>query len=249
MRVKKGVMVLLLLAFVCFSPSYSKVVETAGKMEPQVILVLDAGHGGMDGGAIGGDGTKEQKINLDIVKALQEEAENYGMQIILTRATEDGLIAEGTEKWTKVGDLKARKEVIEAASPTLTISIHLNSFPSDSSVHGAQVFYPKEVETSLMEDSKEIAEKIQESLKEELGDGADRIVLPKSGMYLFRNADHPMILVECGFLSNPEDLGNLKNPTYQQKIAEGIISAVAEYYNLSLSKNGRTKIVDSRTNP
>ena len=62
MRVKKGVMVLLLLAFVCFSPSYSKVVETAGKMEPQVILVLDAGHGGMDGGAIGGDGTKEQKI-------------------------------------------------------------------------------------------------------------------------------------------------------------------------------------------
>ena len=59
----------------------------------------------MDGGAIGGDGTKEQKINLDIVKALQEEAENYGMQIILTRATEDGLIAEGTEKWTKVGDL------------------------------------------------------------------------------------------------------------------------------------------------
>ena len=118
------------------------------------------------------------------------------MQIILTRATEDGLIAEGTEKWTKVGDLKARKEVIEAASPTLTISIHLNSFPSDSSVHGAQVFYPKEVETSLMEDSKEIAEKIQESLKEQLGDGADRIVLPKSGMYLFRNADHPMILVE-----------------------------------------------------
>ena len=91
----------------------------------------------------------------------------------------------------------------------------------------------------------ESAEKIQVSLKEQLGDGADRIVLPKSGMYLFRNADHPMILVECGFLSNPEDLGNLKNPTYQQKIAE----VMAEYYNLSLPKNGRTKIVDSRTNP
>ena len=249
MKLKKGVAVLLLLAFVCLSPGYSKMAETAGKMKAPVTLVLDAGHGGMAGGAIGSDGTKEQKINLDIVKAMEEEAGNYGMQVVLTRGTEDGLVEEDAGKWTKVGDLKVRRKVIEETSPDMTISVHLNSFPSDTSVHGAQVFYPKEAESVLQEESKEIAEKIQDSLKEKLGDGADRIVLPKSGMYLFREAEHPMILVECGFLSNPEDLGNLKTQGYQQKIAEGIIGAVAEYFHLSVQKNKRTKVVDSRTNP
>ena len=79
-----------------------------------------------------------------------------------------------------------------------------------------------------MEDSKEIAEKIQESLKEQLGDGADRIVLPKSGMYLFRNADHPMILVECGFLSNAEEAALLSTDVYQRKIA---IALAGAYFN------------------
>ncbi len=248
MKFKKGMVAVLLLTCVCLAPSYSQVLTTASKITaPSMKLVLDAGHGGMDGGAQGADGTKEQKINLEIVKALQKEAARYGVKVILTRETEEGLMPEDAGKWTKVGDLKERRQVIEETKPDLTISIHLNSFISDTSVHGAQVFYPKEGEQALQEDSKALAEAIQDALKEELGDGADRIVLQKSGMYLFRDAKHPMILVECGFLSNPGDLGNLKTAAYQQKIAEGIMSAVAETYGLTLPKNERTKVVDSRT--
>ena len=150
-------------------------------------MVIDAGHGGMDGGAAGADGTTEQKINLDIAKALQAEAKKYGISAVLTRESEDGLYEEENGgKWSKVGDMRQRKRIIEEEDPDLVVSIHLNSFISDTSVHGAQVFYPKEGESSLVDENKALAEKVQAALKEELGEEPTASYYPKAACICLR---------------------------------------------------------------
>ncbi len=248
MKLKKIIIALLILGCVCSIPGYRQITETAARLSSPMTMVIDAGHGGMDGGAAGADGTTEQKINLDIAKALQAEAKKYGISAVLTRESEDGLYEEENGgKWSKVGDMRQRKRIIEEEDPDLVVSIHLNSFISDTSVHGAQVFYPKEGESSLVDENKALAEKVQAALKEELGEGADRIILPKSGMYLFENAKRNMLLAECGFLSNPDDLANLKTQQYQQKIASAVMEGIAEFYGLTPQEKKRTKVIDSRT--
>ncbi len=247
MKLKKTVIGLLLIGFVCAVPGYQQVVRTAARLSVPLTMVIDAGHGGMDGGASASDGTKEQQINLNIAKALKTEAERYGVKVILTRETEEGLYQENDGIWSKVGDMKQRRQIIEETEPDLTISIHLNSFLSDSTVHGAQVFYPDNEPEELEEENKLLAEEIQTALKEDLGENADRIVLQKSGFYLFQNANHPMILVECGFLSNPDDLQNLKMTSYQQKLAAAIMKAAADHYDLKEEKEVKGNVVDSRT--
>lgn len=250
MKLKKAIIALILLGCICAIPNYRQIAATAEKISVPMTMVIDAGHGGMDGGACGADGTKEQKINLEIAQALAKEAERYGVKTVMTRTSEEGLYEEEHSggSWSKVGDMRRRKQIIEEVDPQLVISFHLNSFIADTSVHGAQVFYPGEGSEELTEENKEIAEKIQKSLKEKLGAGADRIVLPKQGIYLFKNNSRNMILVECGFLSNPEDLGNLKIHKYQEKIAEAVMEAAAEHYNLKPVSDKRTKVIDSRTN-
>ncbi len=239
---------MLLIGCVCCIPGYRQITETAAKLSASKTILIDAGHGGMDGGAVGSDGTKEQQINLNIAKALGKEAEKYGLRVVFTRENEDGLYEEDSGKWSKVGDLKERKRIIEETNPDLVVSIHLNSFISDTNVHGAQVFFPKEGDKTLMEENKELAEAVQGALKEQIREGADRIVLSKEGMYLFRNTERHMILVECGFLSNPEDLGNLKTERYQEKIAAGIMNGIAEYYGLKMPETEKKQVIDSRTN-
>lgn len=247
MKLKKTVIVLLFIGFVCAVPGYHQVLRTAAQLSPPLTMVIDAGHGGMDGGASASDGTKEQQINLSIAKALKTEAERYGIKVILTRKTEEGLYQNSEGVWSKVGDMRQRRKIIEETKPDLTISIHLNSFLSDSSVHGSQVFYPENENEELKEENKLLAEEIQTALKEKLGKNADRIVLQKSGFYLFQNPNHPMILVECGFLSNPEDLVNLKTPSYQKELAASIMKATAQHFNLKLPKAEKREVVDSRT--
>lgn len=247
MKLKKTVIGLLLIGFVCAVPGYHQVVRTAARLSAPLTMVIDAGHGGMDGGASASDGTKEQQINLSIAKALRKEAERYGVRVILTRKTEEGLYQDSDGVWSKVGDMRQRRQIIEETAPDLTVSIHLNSFLSDSTVHGAQVFYPDNEPEELKEENKQLAEEIQTALKENLGKNADRIVLQKSGFYLFQNANHPMILVECGFLSNSDDLQNLKTASYQQELAEAIMKAVASHYDLKEQKAEQKDVVDSRT--
>ena len=248
MKLKKIVITLLILGCIFSIPGYRQVIKIAANLSSPMTLVIDAGHGGMDGGAVSADGTSEEKINLEIAKALRREAARYGITVVMTRETEEGLYEEGasTDKWTKVGDLKERKRIIEEAGADLTVSIHLNNFLSDTSVHGAQVFYPKGALPEILDENKLLAEEIQESLKTSLANDADRIVLPKDDIYLFRNADHPMILIECGFLSNPQDLSNLKRAEYQQSLAGAVMKAIATHYKIPLSEK-KTRVIDSRT--
>lgn len=249
MKIKKLVLGCLIILCICAMPGYRQALEIAANLSVPMTLVIDPGHGGPDSGAVASDGTVEKNINLAIALALKEEAEKYGIKVVLTRESDTGLYGEDNTsgRWLKLGDLKERKRIIDEEDPDLVISIHLNSFQQDSRVKGAQVFYPKTGTEEVSEDNKAMAEKIQKSLTAGIDDGTDRIVLPKSDIYLFKSVDRNMVLVECGFLSNPEDLANLKSDSFQQKLAGCIMEAIADQYSLKIQKTHTNKVIESRT--
>ena len=250
MKIKKFVLAFLIILCICVMPGYRQALQIAAKLSTPMTLVIDPGHGGPDSGASAADGTVEKNINLAISQALKQEAEKYGVKVVMTRDSDTGLYAQDNSsgRWLKLGDLKERERIIGEAQPDLMITIHLNSFQQDSKVRGAQVFYPRDGSEEIKEENKRMAEKIQKSLTEGIDDGTDRIVLPKSDIYLFKNVDRNMVLVECGFLSNPEDLANLKSEAFQHKLAKYIMDAIADEYSLKIQKSHTNKVIVGRTN-
>lgn len=211
------------------------------------VLLIDAGHGGFDGGAVAKDGTSEKDINLNIAKKLAETAGEYPVETVMIRDIDMALDSgEDSIKSKKQSDLKRRKEIIEEIKPDLTISIHLNSYTDDVSVYGAQVFYPnkKQKRTGLKsceELSKTYAENIQESLEINIDDGRERKAMAKGDTYLFRTVETPIVLVECGFLSNDAELEKLKTAEYQGVLAEAIWKGINK--SLGLEKKQKIQII------
>lgn len=249
MKMKRILLAGLILAAAAVMPGYDQVTEIAAMRSAPLTMVIDAGHGGMDSGAVSRDGVSEKDINLAIARALAKEAAGYGVRTVLTRETEDGLYGQENSggRWSKVEDMKERKRVLTEADPDLVVSVHLNSFMSDSSVRGAQVFYAGTGSQEQKEESKALAEAVQTQLNAEANEGKDRIVLPKNDMYLFREGDRTMILVECGFLSSPEDTALLVRPDYQQKLAGCIMKSIAERYHLRPAEKSKIYVIEGRT--
>lgn len=228
MEMKKIIFICMLIGCVIAVPGPKELHQLVSAVKSPLTIVIDAGHGGPDGGAEAADGTKEKDINLAIAQALQEEAEKQGIKAIMTRETGDGLY-EGTnteKKWKKIGDLKERKRIIDEAKADVVVSIHLNSFWPDTSVRGAQVFYPKTGDAELVKASERLAGAIQASLIKGLDDGSNRIEMPKDDIYIFKNITAPTVLVECGFLSNAQDVENLKTKDFQKKVARCILQGI-----------------------
>ena len=225
MEIKEIIFLILVVAILFTIPDPQQLDVLAKKVKAGPTIVIDAGHGGQDGGAEGVDGTLEADLNLAVAKAVQLEAEKRGFLVIMTRDGEDGLYGEENleKKWRKVDDMKCRKNIIDHANAEFALTIHMNCFKEDTSVRGAQIFYPNESEESVKEESKKLAENIQRCFIEGLQDGSNRKVMGKSDIYLLENPSIPTVLVECGFLSNTEDLAHLKNPDWQQKIAVCIV--------------------------
>jgi len=236
LKIKFILLILLLTGCIMAIPGPARLEQMAASVRQPFIMVIDPGHGGPDGGAEAADGTQEQDINLSIAKAMKHEAEKYGIEAVLTRENREGLYEQDniSGAWKKLGDLKERKRIIEEAKADLVVSIHLNSFWSDTEVRGAQVFYPKGGETDAQKTSMELAEIIQKSLIEGLNDGSNRIEMAKDDIYIFKEVSRPTVLVECGFLSNPQDLKNLKNEKYQKQVAGHIMKAIADQFQLKL---------------
>jgi N-acetylmuramoyl-L-alanine amidase len=180
-------------------------------------VVIDAGHGGRDGGVAGKTtGVKESDINLSISKSLRRFLEDKGYKVVMTRTTTDGLYGLSGQN-RKLKDMEARKKTILEAKPDLVVSIHQNSFPSRT-VRGAQVFYDKSSESGL-----KAASTVQNILN--LALGSER--LPKVGdYYMLQCSPYASILVECGFLSNPEEEKLLISAPYQEKVAYTIFTAI-----------------------
>lgn len=224
--------------------------ESFGNSGEKITIVLDAGHGGMDGGASAADGTREKDINLAIAKALGEKMKEYPVNVVMTREEDCGLYEERGQsiRQKKREDLLRRKEIMEAEGVELAVSIHLNSFPQDERVYGAQVFYPRTQTkgTNVLDEenkAKKYAESIQKSLEINIEDGRKREAMPKNDILLFKNPRTNMVLVECGFLSNAAEAGKLKTAEYQRILSEAIWAGINDILCLEAPKE--CKIIDS----
>lgn len=198
----------------------------------QDTIILDPGHGGVDGGAEGSLGTCEKHINLAITFHIKKLAEADGFDVVMTRDEDEGLYMKGRQsiRSLKTEDLKARRKMVEDIRPLLFVSIHLNNFKQDRSVRGAQTFYPTgNGEQDVLYESKRLALAIQASLVEGLADGTERVALGKNDAYILKNPVVPMVIVECGFLSNREEEALLCEEDYQKKLAFFIYKGILEY--------------------
>ena len=205
---------------------------TSGSELTRAVVVIDPGHGGMDGGAQAGDGTCEKDINLAISKMLKRKLTADGVRVILTRSRDEGLYepdAKGAIRTLKTQDMKKRKQIIDKADADLTISIHLNSFTQDPSVCGAQVFYPSQGDPAVVKRSRRAAKLMQDGFNETLNQQKDRGEMGKNDVFLLREAASPIVIAECGFLSNPADLQNLKKKKYQEQIVKILHTSVCSY--------------------
>lgn len=189
-------------------------------------LVIDAGHGGFDGGAVGSSGTSEQDINLSIAQRVQALAEFFGVHTAMTRTDEIALGYDPSRsvRENKIADIKAREQFVQETSNPVFLSIHLNKF-SDARYHGAQVFY-----SPSHPDSRALAEQMQETLAEGCDPANNRQAKQaESTIYLMKKLECPAVIVECGFLSNPEEEQRLSDTEYHKKLAASIVTGYLRY--------------------
>lgn len=192
----------------------------------QFTVVLDAGHGGQDGGKVSVDGYLEKDINFAIVQYLKSYLEAADVRVVLTRTDGNGLYQE-TDTNKKRADMNKRCSIIELADADIVVSIHQNSYP-DAAVSGPQVFYYADSEEGLS-----LAQCIQNRFDYILGEENRRSVKPNTEYYLLKNVSVPIVIVECGFLSNPDEAKKLESEAYQQNVAWTIQMGIMEYLNTS----------------
>ncbi|MBQ7953510.1 MAG: N-acetylmuramoyl-L-alanine amidase [Clostridia bacterium] len=186
------------------------------------LLIIDAGHGGMDGGAVGTNGTLEKEINLKVSIYLKEIAEKNGKKVIMTREEDTSLHTTDSSKVRdqKRSDLENRRQILLNNNTGIFISIHMNKYETED-VKGAQVFYANN------DQSRTLANKIQNSLIKGLADGNKRVAKPApSSLYIFKGCNSTAVVVECGFLSCPEEEKLLATEEYQKKLAQCIYDGV-----------------------
>ncbi|MEG2483896.1 MAG: N-acetylmuramoyl-L-alanine amidase [Clostridia bacterium] len=190
------------------------------------VIVLDAGHGIPDEGAVGFRGTTEQKINLEIVLKIQKLLEQNGSIVVITRSDEKAIYNDekASIKQKKISDIYNRVDITNSSNADLLVSIHLNKF-TDPKYSGWQTFY----KTGSIK-SKKIAEDIQEYINKNMNKTNNRIPRVIKDIYLIDNSEIPSVVVECGFISNNEESILLKENEYQNKIAWGIFMGIQEYF-------------------
>lgn len=202
------------------------------------IVWIDPGHGGADPGKVGVGDVLEKDINLQISMKLKEELEARDIQVLMTR-TEDIDLAEEGAGSRKVSDLNHRCKLMNESDAALTICVHQNSF-TDPSVHGAQVFY-----CSGSEDGEKVAGLIQETIRESVDPDNTREIKENDSYYMLKNTGIPVVIVECGFLSNPEETTKLSDENYQDQIAEAIAEGVLKYFDGQNQEDSDTEQEDS----
>lgn len=184
-------------------------------------VVIDAGHGGVDGGATSCTGVLESQFNLEISARLNDLMHLLGIQTRMIRETDCSIYTQGeTISQKKISDLRERVRIVNSMENCVLISIHQNHF-SDNRYSGAQVFYP---ETA---GSRELSSKLQENIKSALNPDSHRGIKKADGIYLMQHINCPGALIECGFLSNPQEEYLLRSQDYQQKICSVIATTVS----------------------
>ena len=197
--------------------NYNRVKETF-KISGDALIILDAGHGGLDSGKIGINDQEEKDINLKIALKIKKLLEEQGISVMMTRSADERLSETQTE------DLKARTEIMNRSNAALAVSIHQNSF-RDSSVSGAQVFYYPD-----SDEGRKAADAIQEELNDMQPDNRKE-VKANDTYYILKNTEIPVVIVECGFLSNYAEAEKLADDSYQSVVAVTVFRGILQYIN------------------
>ncbi len=186
-------------------------------------LIIDAGHGGIDGGTTSCTGVKESQINLEISKRLEQVLSLIGYKTIMVRTEDTSVATEGnTIREQKRSDLRNRVNLVNNTENALYVSIHQNFYP-ESRYSGPQVFY------ASTEESKNLAELMQTNMNQALTSSNKRTCKKSDGVYIMQHIDCTGILIECGFLSNPEEESKLRTPKYQNRVCSVIAGTLANY--------------------
>ena len=185
-------------------------------------VVIDAGHGGFDSGKVGVGSVLEKDINLQIAQKVQKELEDHKIETVMTRRSDQGLYDENEEN-KKQQDMKKRCDLMNQSGADLAVSIHQNSYTQES-VYGPQVFY---YETSVK--GKELAEDLQETMNQRLQIARPRTVKGNTTYYILKKTQIPTVIVECGFLSNPQEAEKLCQEDYQEEVAQAICDGILQF--------------------
>lgn len=219
---KRVIAVLLTLIIIQLALTTFLLVETFSSQKTTLIdftVVIDAGHGGIDGGVVGVDGVKESTLNLAYAKTLGEIFERSGFNVVYTRKTEGGLYGLPTNGF-KLRDMKKRKEIIDKARPNLLLSVHMNKF-SQSTRSGPQVFFQQDSDVG-----QKLAQSVQRVFNDFTGNAHEAIA---GDYYVCRETDCPAAIVECGFLSNAEECAKLQTDDYREQVCNQIFNGVMLY--------------------
>lgn len=200
------------------SKNLQKYVSSGKVIATGQVIVIDSGHGGADPGKIGINQVKEKDVNLKIAKKVKKKLRKEGWKVVMTRET-DVMLGDSEKGNRKIHDMKARVELINKTMPVMAVSIHQNSY-EEVEIHGAQVFY-----YSHSKEGKRMAETMQKALL--MADEENtRQAKANDTYYLLKRTEVPTIIVECGFLSNPQEAEKLTEEEYQKKIAQAITSGI-----------------------
>ena len=213
------------IGFLSLNKAYRLIEASSGLLSEKMIIVLDAGHGGEDPGAIGNGGIYEKDLNLEICFFIGKMLEERGYTVVYTR-TDDRLLykpEENIKGIRKISDLKNRCEIANNYPNSIFVSIHMNTF-GDSRYSGLQVYYGDRKEGSAI-----LADTIQYKVKETLQKENNRKTKPGEKLYLLENIDCTAVLIECGFLSNKEECEKLSEKEYQKQLSFSIVCGIIEY--------------------
>ncbi len=189
------------------------------------IVIIDAGHGGVDGGATSVSGVLESKMNLEISQRLNDLLHLMGIHTKMIRTSDISIYTEGQSiAAKKVSDIKNRVQIVNNTDNAILVSIHQNHY-SEAKYRGAQVFY------SPFGDSMQLAQKMQEAFRKTINPSNRRQIKKAAGVYLLQNIQRPGILIECGFISNPEEDGLLRSCAYQKQVASVIAATLSQYFS------------------
>lgn len=213
----------------CYSIVRKSALDASAQAKEIPTIIIDAGHGGIDGGTHSYDGTLEKDINLSIALMLRDILINLGYpDIVMTRELDESIHSDGVQgiRNQKISDIKNRLSIIESHENALFISIHQNFF-TEEKYSGAQIFYSKN-----NPESEKLAQSIRLSIINNLQKENTRETKPSGKeIYLLNNTDSPAVMVECGFLSNRNEADLLKTEEYRRKIAFFIATGIIDYLN------------------
>ena len=204
----------------------SKTVATMATPVSSKTIIVDAGHGGEDGGAVSNNGVSEAEINLKIALKLQQLLEQSGSNVVLTRSENNAIydVDKKTLREKKNSDIRNRVKIGNGSSADIFVSIHLNKIP-ENQYYGWQTFFK-----DGNEDGKRLATCIQNNLNETMQKENKRTPLKINNVYIIKHVEIPTVIVECGFLSNSEEEKQLQQEEYQTKLAWGIYNGIMEYF-------------------